>query len=111
MLATVGLAVLRFSAASPDVGRRLLETAADLDDAAFRSGVPLFTILVRAFLVRDVRDMAQVRLQVARAEKAKVAKQQELLESERQRLLERLSAKEQEMRAKEEEIQRQEEAV
>ena len=39
----------------------------DCGQASFPQGPPVFTILVRSFVVRDVTDMAKIRLQVAKA--------------------------------------------
>lgn len=111
MLCTVGLAALRLAASRPSFGRQVLEAAADLDDVAFPQGIPVFTILARAFLVRDVADMARVKLLVARASKSKLSAQRQDLDGERERVEAKLAAKEQELRAVDEEIQRQEEAL
>lgn len=111
MLCTVGLAALRLAASRPGFGRQVLEAAADLDDVAFPQGIPVFTIAARAFLVRDVADMARVKLLAARASKSKLSAQRQGLDAERQRVEAKLAAKEQELRAVDEEIQRQEEAL
>ena len=83
---------VRVAVSSSSFGQSLLEVAANLDEAtnqpthhqiyrqfhghlvlcdcgqaSFPQGPPVFTILVRSFVVRDVTDMAKIRLQVAKA--------------------------------------------
>lgn len=111
MLATVGLAAVRVAVSSSSFGQSLLEAAANLDEASFPHGPPVFTILVRSFVVRDVTDMAKIRLQVAKAEETKLTSARDNIQAEKDAVEAKLAAKEAELQTTSEQIRVQQEAL
>lgn len=111
MLATVGLAAVRVAVSSSSFGQSLLEAAANLDEASFPHGPPVFTILVRSFVVRDVTDMAKIRLQVAKAEETKLTSARDKIQAEKDAVEAKLAAKEAELQTTSEQIRVQQEAL
>lgn len=111
MLATVGLAAVRVAVSSSSFGQSLLEAAANLDEASFPHGPPVFTILVRSFVVRDVTDMAKIRLQVAKAEETKLTSARDKIQAEKDAVEAKLAAKEAELQSTSEQIRVQQEAL
>ena len=111
MLVTVGLAAVRVAASTSSFGQDLLEVAANLDEASFPQGPPVFTILVRSFVVRDVTDMAKIRLQVAKAEETKLTSDRDKIRAEKDVLEAKLAQKEAELETSSENIRVQQEAL
>lgn len=111
MLTTVGLAAVRVAVSSSSFGQSLLEAAANLDEASFPHGPPVFTILVRSFVVRDVTDMAKIRLQVAKAEETKLTSARDNIQAEKDAVEAKLAAKEAELQTTSEQIRVQQEAL
>ncbi|CAJ1452395.1 unnamed protein product [Effrenium voratum] len=111
MLLTVVIAAVRLAVASDGFGQALLEAAASLDEAVFPQGPPIFTILIRSFVVRDVRDMAKVRLQVAKAEETKLASERDKMQSEKDSLEAQLAEAQAKLAAVSAEVLAQQEAM
>jgi len=111
MIVGVGVAAVRLAVSSPAFSQAVLETAANIDEANFPQGPPVCTILVRSFLVRDVTDVAGVKLQVARAEEAKLLRARDKVQAERDAAEAKLTSTQAELDAAVAQVAEQEEVV
>mmetsp|Transcript_10345 Transcript_10345/g.24372 ORF Transcript_10345/g.24372 Transcript_10345/m.24372 type:complete len:283 (-) Transcript_10345:64-912(-) len=111
MIVGVGVAAVRLAVSSPAFSQAVLETAANIDEANFPQGPPVCTILVRSFLVRDVTDIAGVKLQVARAEEAKLLRARDKVQAERDAAEAKLTSTQADLDAAVAQVAEQEEVV
>lgn len=81
-LLTLGISLLRVSAANSAIGLSVLEAAHALDAQLLPQGPPVFVVLVRAFLVRDSNDTAGMELVVLRHEQRRQEYQRDLVRTE-----------------------------
>ncbi|OLQ08208.1 hypothetical protein AK812_SmicGene8292 [Symbiodinium microadriaticum] len=103
MIVGVGVAAVRLAVSSPAFSQAVLETAANIDEVC--------TILVRSFLVRDVTDIAGVKLQVARAEEAKLLRARDKVQAERDAAEAKLTSTQADLDAAVAQVAEQEEVV
>eukprot|EP00933_Yihiella_yeosuensis_P055678 TRINITY_DN5453_c0_g1_i1.p1 TRINITY_DN5453_c0_g1~~TRINITY_DN5453_c0_g1_i1.p1 ORF type:complete len:887 (+),score=212.12 TRINITY_DN5453_c0_g1_i1:27-2663(+) len=81
-----GMTAVKVLVNSHGFGQSVLEAASDADAAIFPAHAPVFTVLVRSFLVRDSTDMASVELQVLRAEENRIQRARDKMRQEKERI-------------------------